>query len=302
MTSGYNIQQTFNMSLHRIAEASRLTGVAPPVLRAWEARYGVPTPKRTRAGYRVFDAEDVALITAMRDLVSRGVAPAEAARLARAARARGEPDHEARALEAARVRLRAALDAWDGETADHLIERMLLTFGLAPALNRVLLPYLHELGERWARGEITVSDEHFASGVVRARLVASATQWCDAPGPLALLACAPGESHDIGLVGFGLALHGYFGWRISYLGADAPIDDVARAAAELRPAAIVISAVDGTRFEECFDRIRELAESARLAIGGAGATRDLARRLGAELLTGDPALAARSLAGGEAAW
>jgi DNA-binding transcriptional MerR regulator len=272
------------MSLHRIAEASRLTGVAPPVLRAWEARYGVPTPQRTRAGYRVFDGEDVALITAMRDLVSRGVAPAEAARLARAARARGEPDHEARALEVARIRLRAALDVWDGETADQIIERLLLTFGLAAALNRVLLPYLHELGERWARGEVTVSHEHFASGVVRARLVACARPWCDAPGPLALLACAPGESHDIGLVGFGLVLHGHFGWRISYLGADAPIDDTARAVAELRPSAVVISAVDRARF------------------GGAGASRDLARRLGAELLVGDPALAARSLARGEAAW
>jgi DNA-binding transcriptional MerR regulator len=290
------------MSLHRIAEASRLTGVAPPVLRAWEARYGVPTPKRTRAGYRVFDAEDVALTTAMRDLVSRGVAPAEAARLARTARARGEPDHEARALEAARLRLRVALDAWDGETADQIIERLLLTFGLAAALNRVLLPYLHELGERWARGEVTVSHEHFASGVVRARLVACARPWCDAPGPLALLACAPGESHDIGLVGFGLVLHGYFGWRISYLGADAPVDDMTRAAAELRPAAVVLSAVDPARFEECSKPLRELAENVRLAIGGAGASRALARRLGAELLSGDPAVAARSLAAGEAAW
>jgi DNA-binding transcriptional MerR regulator len=297
-----NIEQTFTMTLVRIAEAARLTGVAPPVLRAWEARYRVPTPKRTGAGYRVYAAEDIALVAAMRDLVSRGVAPAEAARLARRARTRGDLDHEAIALEAARVRLRAALDAWEGEAADRIIERLLLTFGLDATLNRVLLPYLHELGERWARGEVTVSDEHFAAGVVRGRLVAGATHWSDAPGPLALLSCAPGESHDIGLLGFGLALHGYFGWRISYLGADTPVADMTRAAAELRPAAVVLSAVDSDRFENCFDPLRELAQDARLAIGGAGASRRLAKRLGAEFLPADPATAARALAAGEPAW
>jgi len=290
------------MSLVRIAEAARLTGVAPPVLRAWEARYGVPRPKRSGAGYRVYDADDVALVRAMRGFVGRGVAPAEAARLARAARASGELDHEAVALEAARGRLGAALDAWDGDAADRIIERLLLTFGLAPTLNQVLLPYLHELGERWARGEVSVSDEHFAAGVVRRRLVVAATHWSDAPGPLALLSCAPGESHDIGLLGFGLALHGYFGWRISYLGADTPAADMTHAAIELRPDAIVLSAVDAARFEECFDPLRELAERARLAVGGAGASSGLARRLGAEFLAGDPASAARSLAGGEPAW
>jgi MerR family transcriptional regulator, light-induced transcriptional regulator len=291
-----------HLPLVRIAEASRITGVAAPVLRAWEARYGVPAPKRTAAGYRVYDADDVALVAAMRDLVSRGVAPAEASRLARRAHSRGETDHETVALEAARVRLRAALDAWDGEAADRIVERLLLTFGLSAALNRVLLPYLHELGERWARGEVTVSDEHFATGIVRGRLVTGATHWSDAPGPLALLSCAPGESHDIGLLGFGLALHGYFGWRISYLGADTPVADMTRAAAELQPAAVVLSAVDPARFEKCFEPLRELAEDARVAIGGAGASPGLARRLGAEFLPGDPATAARALAAGEPAW
>jgi DNA-binding transcriptional MerR regulator len=290
------------MSLVRIAEAARLTGVAPPVLRAWEARYGVPRPKRSGAGYRVYDADDIALVRAMRGLVGRGVAPAEAARLARRARTRGELDHEAIALEAARVRLRAALDAWEGESADRIIERLLLTFGLAATLNRVLLPYLHELGERWARGEATVSDEHFATGVVRGRLVAGATHWSDAPGPLALLSCAPGESHDVGLLGFGLALHGYFGWRISYLGADTPVADMKRAADELQPAAVVLSAVDASRFEECLEPLRELGERVRLAIGGAGASRKLGRRLGAEFLAGDPAAAAHALGGGDPAW
>ena len=40
-------------------------------------------------------------------------------------------------------------------------------------------------------------------------------------GPLAVLACLPGEQHDLGLIAFGLALRAR-GWRIVYLGADTP--------------------------------------------------------------------------------
>ena len=42
-----------------------------------------------------------------------------------------------------------------------------------PAIRDVVLPYLHDLGDRWAAGPADIATEHFASSVIRRRLSAS---------------------------------------------------------------------------------------------------------------------------------
>jgi hypothetical protein len=109
-----------------------------------------------------------------------------------------------------------------------------------------VLPYLHELGERWASGEASVGQEHFASQLIRGRLLGLARGWDRGSGPRALLACAPGEQHDLGLIVFGVALRAR-GWRITYLGQDTPLETLAESARSLGPLAIVISSVSPDR-------------------------------------------------------
>jgi methanogenic corrinoid protein MtbC1 len=100
-----------------------------------------------------------------------------------------------------------------------------------------------------------------------------------------LLACAPGEQHDLGLICFGLALRER-GWRIGYLGADTPIDSVGSAAPAFAPEFVVLSAVTAERFRAKANELRELAKATRLCLGGAGAAADV----GADAieLNGDP--------------
>ena len=92
-------------------------------------------------------------------------------------------------------------------------------------LRDVVLPYLRDLGERWERGEATVAQEHFASNVLRGRLLGLARGWGRGSGPRAVLACAPGELHDLPLIVFGLVLSAR-GWVITYLGPDTPISTI----------------------------------------------------------------------------
>ena len=58
------------------------------------------------------------------------------------------------------------------------------------------MPYLRDLGARWERGEVTVAQEHFASNIVRGRLLGIARGWGRGVGPRALLACVPGEQQS----------------------------------------------------------------------------------------------------------
>ncbi|HEY6030458.1 MAG TPA: MerR family transcriptional regulator, partial [Gaiellaceae bacterium] len=69
--------------MYRIGELARRTGVSPDLLRAWERRYGLLEPVRTGGGFRVYSEEDEQRVRAMQAHLQRGLAAAEAARLAR---------------------------------------------------------------------------------------------------------------------------------------------------------------------------------------------------------------------------
>jgi hypothetical protein len=64
------------------------------------------------------------------------------------------------------------------------------------------------------------------------RLLGLARGWDRGAGPRALLACAPSEQHDLGLIALGVALRAR-GWRITYLGQDTPLETLAESARSL---------------------------------------------------------------------
>jgi len=271
----------------RIGELSRRSGVSPELLRAWERRYELLRPTRSPGGLRLYSLEDLERVRLMRQHIDGGLAAAEAATLVSRTPV-GDAAAETPALSraGAQQELAAALDAFDEPAAQAVIDRQLATTTLDSFLSEVVLPYLRELGERWERGKASVAQEHFASSVLRGRLLGLARGWGLGLGPLALLACLPGEQHELGLVAFGLALRAR-GWRVGYLGGDAPLDTVSRAADDLRPGLVVLSTVSDDRARAAADELRSLAGRHRVAVGGAGATDGVAEAIGAIALTGD---------------
>jgi DNA-binding transcriptional MerR regulator len=262
----------------RIGELSRRSGVSPELLRAWERRYGLLQPERTAGGLRLYTGADLERVRAMQRHMDQGLAAREAADLARGAARGGAP---AAALDAARARadLAGAMEAFDEPAAQALIDELLARTTVDALLSDVVIPYLHELGERWERGEASIAQEHFASNLLRGRLLGLARGWGRGAGPRALLACPEGERHDLGLIAFGLALRER-GWRIDYLGSDTPLASIADAAEAIAPALLVLSAVA----PEPLARLGALSHTWRVAVAGPGA-----RGSDAELvLTGDP--------------
>jgi DNA-binding transcriptional MerR regulator len=278
----------------RIGELSRRVGVPVESLRAWERRYGLLEPSRTQGGFRLYGEDDVARVLTMRANLERGLFAAEAARLALAEDvAIARPAAPAPVFDA--DELVAALDRFDEAGAQRALDSLFATLTLDVVLRDVLLPYLHELGERWERGEVSVAQEHFASNLIRGRLASLARSWDRGTGPRALLACVEGERHDLPLVCFGLALRGQ-GWRISYLGADTPIPSLADAVQTLAPDAVVVSGTVTGAFDASATRLRKVAHDAPLFVAGAAADDAVARRVRGTLLPGDPVTAAEMLA------
>lgn len=280
----------------RIGELSRRVDVPPTLLRAWERRYGLLKPVRSEGNFRLYSLDDVARVWAMKAHLERGHAAAEAARLALAERStdQGSPLAGGGSSPAAQE-LREALVSFDEAQAQRLLDRAFALQELEQVLAEIVLPCLREIGEQWARNEIGVAQEHFASTLLRSRLLALAQGWNSAPGPTAALACAPGEHHDIGLISFGLALWRR-GWRILYIGQDTPVDQLRRVAASVSLSLVVVAAHTSEPFSEHRSELEELAAEVRLAIAGAGATPEIAALLGASELNGDAVAAAATVA------
>jgi MerR family transcriptional regulator, light-induced transcriptional regulator len=280
----------------RIGELSRRLGVSDHVLRAWERRYGLLRPVRSAGGFRLYSQADLDRVRRMQAHLAHGLSAAEAARAAiddeRFART-GEVDRRGGPADATDA-LAQAMDEFDEPAAQAVLDRLLATLTVETVLRDVVLPYLHNLGERWARGAASVGQEHFASNLIRGRLAGLGRGWGHGHGPRAVLACLPGELHDIALLAFGVVLNRN-GWRIEYLGANTPLDDLLRIAGTTRPDLLVVVGTTAERFDGLADGLTRLARIAPLAIAGAGATNAIADAVGAHLLTDDPVTAAERM-------
>lgn len=277
--------------LIRIGELSRRVGVPVELLRAWERRYGLLSPARTPGGFRLYSADDVARIRSMRASLERGLSAAEAARTTLA----GARESETPFLVDGSQELTRALESFDEVAAQAVLDRVLASLSIDAVLQTVLIPYLHELGERWKRGESSIAQEHFASNIVRGRLLGLSRGWDRGVGPRALLACVQGEQHDLPLLIFGIALRAH-GWRISFLGANTPLESVVHAVEMLAPAGVVVSGTVPGVFEGLTDGLREAAERAPLYLAGAASSEELARAAHGTYLDGDLVVAARTVA------
>ena len=283
--------------LLRIGELSRRVGVSDHLLRAWERRYGLLKPVRSVGGFRLYSEADESRVRRMQALLARGLSAAEAARAALGAEEVGagsaaggsEPGavgrHEDLADTARALAL--ALDELDEPAAQAALDRLLSDFTVETVLRDVLMPYLQELGERWEQGSVTIGQEHFATNLLRGRLASLARGWGQGHGPRAVLACPPGELHDLGLLVFGIALNRN-GWRIGYLGADTPLDDVIDTAVDTSADLVVLAAATPERFAGLTADLSRLAGVVPLALAGAGAGQAAAYPVGARLLTADP--------------
>jgi DNA-binding transcriptional MerR regulator len=286
----YNDFVSFPAEGLRIGEFARRVGVSAAVLRAWERRYGLLEPIRSAGGFRLYTAEDAERVGRMQQGLDQGLSAAEAAR---AARASARPSEGL--LENAAERLLAAIRAYDEAAVHDVLDESFAAFGLEAVLRELILPALTQVGREWEQGTLAVSQEHFASNVIRARLLSLARLWGRGGGPVAVLACAPGEQHDISLLAFGLVLRSH-GWRIVFLGADTPITTLAQAAEGIGSALTVLASFDPARLEAESTAIRRLARALPLVLSGPGATEQLCKRLRVQRLDGDLIAAADEIA------
>lgn len=238
---------------YRIQVVSELTGVPSPTLRAWERRYGIPTPTRTASAYRLYSDHDVAMVRRLRDLCSNGLSIAEAAKMVRASEEGavtirnidGDP------WQVATRRILDAINAFDVRAVEREVARAQYLGAAVSVFDRVFLPVMVRVGELQHTGSLSVAQEHIATQVVSD--VVRGMMRLTNPDPAThtvVLACMAHESHEIPLYGVALRLAS---WGIAHvnLGARTPPSAIAAAVQSMRPSAVGLSITQPIPAELC---------------------------------------------------
>ena len=269
-------------NLLNIAALSRRTGVAPDTLRKWEQRFGVLHPTRTSGGQRRYTERDVARVEWLRDRLREGWRIGEAARVL--AESSGPALDDPADLRDALLEATAASSA---ASIDALLDQAFAVLPLGTALTEVIAPALSWVGEEWQAGRLSVAREHALSAKVRSRLDLLLGEARGGVHGTAVLACAPGEQHELGLLMLAVLLRAD-GWRVEYLGQDTPVAEAVEFAEAIGARMLCVTAAR----RPALDALREGLETLdhkpapALVVGGGGVQAEDARALRASYQDG----------------
>jgi methanogenic corrinoid protein MtbC1 len=236
------------------------TGLKPDTLRAWERRYGLPTPERSSGGHRLYSQRDIDTIKWLMERQREGLSISRAVMMWRQVEADGRDPFQATTLIATRAapvatpypagetvtHLRQqwvdACLAYDEQRAEQLLNQAFALYSPETVAVELLQRAVAEIGEGWYRGNVTVQQEHFCSSLAVRRLEALVMA---APPPIRqgriLAACPPGEHHIIGLLLVTFLLRRR-GWELVYLGANVPTEQLETSVAVVKPQLVIMAA------------------------------------------------------------
>lgn len=272
-----------------IGALSRATSIPVPTLRTWERRYGQPRPERRPSGHRLYPLDFVARLRQVESLLRYGHRAetllsmslsdleALATLMAQREAALSQPLTVAHAADLAgrtRESLMRSVIAMDREAL--LTELRLNWARLGPlrSLHECLGPLMAEVGMAWRERRIEVRHEHFATSTV-STFLHELRQPYDrvASGPVVVASTMPHDPHEGGIQMASLVLS-MRGFRVTYLGADTPLEEISGTVRQVKPAAVAVSLsaiLQGLRGSNLLAHLRELVPpQVPLWAGGAG--------------------------------
>jgi methanogenic corrinoid protein MtbC1 len=169
----------------------------------------------------------------------------------------------------------ASVDALDAEALDAIFTRAGIRLSRPAILERLVLPLMKYVGDGWREGRLRVAHEHLATTCTRSFLGNIERTYPSEPSAPAIVVATPaGQVHELGALA-AAATAASEGYRVTYLGASLPAEDIL-AACELRGChAIALSitypADDPTLAAELRRLGKSLEGGIRVLVGGQSA-------------------------------
>ncbi len=255
-----DFQMSEELQYYNMKAVVQETGLNPMTIRTWENRYDLPRPHRTEGGHRQYTQRDIEIFRWLIARQDEGISIRHAAETWHALEAEGKdpllsvaeeneeiPTDEIlfasdNQLDRLREQWIAVCLAFDRSAAEQILTQAFTYFPAEVVCIELLQKGVAQIGAGWYRGDVTVQQEHFATGLAVRRLEMLVA---GIPQPLRseriLVFCAPEDHHVFSplLLTFLLLRKG---WDVIYLGANIPMDALKKTVAQVKPTLVVIAA------------------------------------------------------------
>jgi len=255
------MNQTAVKEAFPIRTVSALTGINPITLRTWERRYGLIAPIRTPKGHRLYTKDQIAMLHRVVALVDSGIPISQInfSLLTSDPEKRSTQEEEfwGRLIS----RMITAVSRFEEAVLENTYNEAMALYPIETVTQRLLIPMLKNLAERWAAGEGMVAEEHFFGVYLRNKLGARFHHRKRLDyGPVLLTACLPGERHEAGILLFALSAQDH-DYRTILLGSDMPLEELPATVKQSRSDAIVLAASYCEQPERLMRALRTLVQS-----------------------------------------
>ncbi|MGS0544163.1 MerR family transcriptional regulator [Pseudomonas sp. Y5-11] len=266
--------------LFPIREVSRLTGVNPVTLRAWERRYGLIQPTRTESGHRLYSMTEIERVRSIVDWIDRGVAVSKVGKILAKTEplkvlAHIIPDDLVQAGYAQwQQQVQVAVSAFDDRALDQVYNQIFSSYSLSVVFQDILMPlWLQMLQRQDAFGQ--TSEWLFFDGFLRARVLQRIVALRGAQPRKVIVSALAGQCRELELLVAALFLSGNdAGVRVLTTGQ--PFDELALVCERIKPQALVLFS-NHAPTADLPRRLNRLALSLDCQVMLAGDTADLAQ-------------------------
>ena len=244
------------LPIYNIKAVAGMLDLLPVTLRAWERRYGMPSPHRGEQGYRLYSPYDVRLLRWLKEQNDTGMSIGQAVKYLNELRSHGnDPARETPltkenteeavnqvSLEILSRHFKHYLMNYQNENASEILRRAFSIYNVDQVLSEVVQASLVSIGEAWHRGEIPIAVEHFATQFCEQHLMGMfySSSVPTREGTI-FAACAPGEMHQIGILSLVVMLR-WRGWDVKYFGQNLSLERLQETLNVIKPHAILFTA------------------------------------------------------------
>ena len=230
--------------LFPIREVSRLTGVNPVTLRAWERRYGLIQPTRTESGHRLYSLQDIDKVRSILGWIERGVAVSKVGRiLAKTESVQPvssliSPDLVKADYARWQQQVMEAVGAFDDVELDRVYGQIFATYAVPIVFQDILMPLWRQLLQRQQQFGQT-SEWVFLDGFLRSRIIQRLLFKREGQSRRVLVSAISGQCRELELLVSALFLSkAEVGVRVLTIGL--PFDELTLVCQKIQPLALVL--------------------------------------------------------------
>jgi len=240
-----------------IQAVSRATGLSMHVIRAWEKRYNAIEPGRTDTNRRLYSEEDIQKLRLLNDVIHQGHSISSVANLSLDELKKilhrektSENNFDTNSTSSIKNNVSdiiseciESIKNYDAKKFETLLLSASAKLTQPTLLEELIIPLVYKVGDLWHNGEIRVANEHLATSVVHSFLYNLLDSYSvSSSAPLIVSATPRGQEHDLGALIVGVVAASS-GWRVVYLGANLPSEEISSAADQLDAQAVALSLV-----------------------------------------------------------